>query len=85
MGIMDTLKKLRGNETPMTSGAAKAAAGRSDLAEAASKLEEMRGDNVTIGRDAASSAAEDNMAKLVEGAKTIRTVNARGEGKLLGE
>ncbi|MFT7473667.1 MAG: hypothetical protein ACI81L_000582 [Verrucomicrobiales bacterium] len=85
MGIIDKLKNLLPAKAPMTSGATKAAAGRSDLAHAASKLDEIRGDNLSINAEAAGHPAEDKMAKLVEGAKTIRTVNARGEGKILGE
>lgn len=69
----------------MTSGAAKAAAGRSDLSAAAAKLDKIRGENVVVNTEAAGHPGEDKMAKLVEGAKTIRTVNARGEGKILGE
>jgi hypothetical protein len=46
MGIIDKLKNLRPAKDPMTSGAAKAAAGRSDLADAAGKLDKLRGGNV---------------------------------------
>ena len=85
MGFKSKLSGLRRGKEPMTSGAKKAAEGRSDLSDLAGKLDEMRGDNVSIGGEAASTPGEDKMAKIVEGAKTIRTVNARGEGKLLGE
>ena len=84
MGIIRKLKDLR-SSAPTTSGARAAAEGRSDLSDLAGKLDDIRGDNVSIGGDPATSPTEDKMAKLVEDAKTIRTVNAPGEGKLLGE
>jgi hypothetical protein len=86
MGIIGKLKNLGQSNAPMTSGAAKAAEGRSDLAAAASKLNEMRGDNVSISGEAVPTApGADAIAKTVDAAKAIRIVNSRSEGRTLGD
>jgi len=76
MGIINKLKN-RKNKAPMTSGAQKAAEGRSDLADAAGKLNEMRGDNVTAG--SAAPASDSAMDSLVKKAKDIRIVDRSNE------
>ena len=60
----------------MTSGAKKAAEGRSDLTDAASKLKEMRGDNITTGD---ATGADSSMENMVKKAKDVRYVNFGNE------
>lgn len=83
MGIMDTFKKLRGNDVPMTSGAAKASEGRSDLADAASKLEELRGDVTPAGGDPAHRPQDDKIANLVASANATKNAELSTGGKVV--
>lgn len=85
MGIKKRIAKLRSKE-PTASGSQTGSEGRTSLSAAADKLEEMRGDNVSINNDpAAPGPGGDQIAKTVETAKGIRIVNNPSEGRLLGD
>ncbi len=85
MGIMRKLKSLRPQQAPMTSGAAKAAEGRSDLADAATKLNELRGDNVSVGGAAQAVPSGDRIANIVAAAKDVGITNMGAEAKVIGK
>ena len=69
----------------MTSGAAKAAEGRSDLAEAAAKLNEIRGGNVSVGGAAQPGPGGDKIANIVAAAKDVGITNMGAEAKVIGK
>ena len=77
MGIVSKLKSLFSADTPLTSGARKAEAGRSDLTNAAAKLDEMRGDNVSAGDPGAPK--NDKMQNIAEAGRDAGMFNL-GDG-----
>jgi len=79
MGIIKKLKDLV-SKAPTTSGATKAAEGRSDLADAAGKLDEMRGDNISTGEAADVSSANGPIENAIESVQ-----NSGGLGRVLGD
>ncbi len=85
MGLKDRFRKFWGDADPATApnGETTAAAGRSDLALAAEKLSEMRGDAVPSGGTPAHRPQDDNIAKLVESANAIRNPEMSTGGKVV--
>jgi|GEM_PF-6344225 len=77
MGIVTKIKSLFSADTPLTSGARKAAAGRSDLTNAAAKLDEMRGEHVSAGDPGAPKS--DKMQNIAEAGRDAGMFNL-GDG-----
>lgn len=77
MGIKAALQKLFPSKptAPLTSGAAKAAEGRSDLADLANKLDDIRGDNVTPAGGRVRPPS-DNIADVAVAAKQAQNSRA---------
>lgn len=85
MGIISKIGGLFTTDELLTRGSKKAAEGRSDLSDLAGKLDDMRGDNISFGGEAAKIPGADKIADTVEAAKIIGVVNTRSEGRVLGE
>ena len=83
MGIISKLKNLFTSDAPMTSGAVKAAEGRSDLAEAAESLNELRGEKVSAS-DAGQPGA-DKMQNIADAGRDAGMFNLRGGTDIVGE
>ena len=83
MGIVNKIKSLFSADEPLMSGARKAAAGRSDLTDAATKLDEMRGDAVPAGNDPAHRPQDDKIAAIVASANATKNAELSTGGKVV--
>lgn len=84
MGLKDMFNKLWGKDiAPTTSGAAKAASGRSDLSSAAEKLNDMRGDAVLSGGNPVNRPQDDKIADIVATAKATKNPEVNNGGTVV--
>ena len=82
MGIISKLRNMF-ISTPAPAGAATTAKERSDLADLADELEEMRGDAVPAGNDPAHRPQDDKIAAIVASANATKNAELSTGGKVV--